>query len=145
MFIIVWYHFINSSFNAHNVYNHKDREPIANDTVLVLDPLDGRIIKSWGSKRWLNLTITQNEKSYSCLITELHALQIFYTSWNQYWSAGKYLAHRPCTPSSISIQTRSVKRTWSCVRRTFRSWRWFETLLQTNGKNLDPIEKQYII
>ncbi|XP_054159398.1 peptidyl-alpha-hydroxyglycine alpha-amidating lyase 2-like [Oppia nitens] len=40
------------TFNLYNIYNNKNGPPIANDTVLVLDPNDGKVMKSWGANRF---------------------------------------------------------------------------------------------
>ena len=41
-----------STFDMNNVYNKRGGQPIANDTVLCLDPNTGKVMKSWGKNRF---------------------------------------------------------------------------------------------
>jgi len=41
-----------NTFDMNNVFSERNGPPIQNDTILVLDPNDGKVIKSWGGKRF---------------------------------------------------------------------------------------------
>ncbi|CAG2183915.1 unnamed protein product, partial [Oppiella nova] len=41
-----------NTFDMNNVFSGRNGPPIQNDTILVLDPNDGKVIKSWGGKRF---------------------------------------------------------------------------------------------
>jgi peptidylamidoglycolate lyase len=106
-----------SSFNAHNVYNHKDREPIANDTVLVLDPLDGRIIKSWGSKRFFMPHGISIDPQGNIWLTDVALHQVFRFKRDQLNEPDLVLGERfvPgddskhfCKPTDIAISSSGV-------------------------------------